>query len=103
TAVKRRHHSPSSDRGKLQLLRGTLCLHPALLCASENLLSQLKFCSLQSPMHYLSCEKSGLGLGARGALLDGAAALLEGDAEHVVDEVARDRDAEQHAPQAERM
>src|SRR5690606_27703346 len=27
---------------------------------SENLLSQLKFCSLQSPMHYLSCEKSGL-------------------------------------------
>src|SRR5690606_22388989 len=28
---------------------------------NENLLLQLKFCSLQSPMHYLSCEKSGLG------------------------------------------
>src|SRR5690606_31593777 len=27
---------------------------------NENLLLQLKFCSLQSPMHYLSCEKSGL-------------------------------------------
>src|SRR5690554_3350381 len=29
---------------------------------NENLLLQLKFCSLQSPMHYLSCEKSGLEL-----------------------------------------
>src|SRR5690606_16691379 len=67
---------------------------------NENLLLQLKFCSLQSPMHYLSCEKSGLARTRDGPRLDplGAGADQRGrervDRRAGRDHVVHDCDAE---------